>query len=391
MRICFWSTTFQSDNHALAHHLSSSQDFDVTVAMPSPERFEREAVLSLLPFRGRLLDREAAETKRILSDEPFDCVVLDNHVPSYAIAPNIYVLWHGFGWRIDDLKTMRRELGKWVGDVTRENPRFRWHAMGRWDRQYRIDHSLLDASNVVALGSPYSDWLLPDSAVRASFDRRARQPRYSIDLARPVVTLGLTWHHGGSLGHWGDEETLLTTLVQHIAARGASTLLRMHDQSRYRRDYVALIERLAARFSGSLMLKWKDSSPDSLVDLLVSDVLISNYSSLSNAFYFTGRPTIHIDPHDASAAKLQTYAMFMGMPMLRTVSGPEELWKLPPSEHGGLRAQSFPELLSQIDRALSEPGCCAVQAQSFVGRYVQTADGHSAARAAAGLCDWLHR
>jgi hypothetical protein len=389
MRICFWSTTFQSDNHALAHHLALSPDFEVTVAMPSPERFAQEAALSILPFRGRLLERDAADTKRTLKSEPFDCVVLDNHVPSYAIAPRIYVLWHGFGWRIDDLKTMRKAVGKLVGDVTRANERFRWHAIGEWDRQYRIDHSEIHPANVQALGSPYSDWLLPDSPVQARFDRLSLQPRYTIDLARKVVMLGLTWHHGGSLGHWGDEETLLARLVEHVAARGASTLLRMHDKSRYQRGYIELVERLAQRFSGSLMLKWKDRSPDSLVDLLVSDVCISNYSSLLNAFYYTGRPSIHIDPHDASASAQHTYKLFMGLPMRTAVSTPEALWKLPPDQHGGLRAQSFDELLTQVDRALADPSCCSEQARAFVARYVSSADGASSARAADGLRGWL--
>lgn len=391
MRICFWSTTFQSDNHALAHYLASQPDCEVTVAMAEPERFQQEAVLKLLPFQGRLLPRDEASTRRFLQAQRFDCVVLDNHVPSFAVAPRIYVLWHGFGWRIDDLKTMRKELAKLVGDVSVENPRFRWHAVGDWDRRYRIEHSQLDEANVLALGSPYSDWLLPTSPLRTRFVTTDQQAGYSIDLRRPVVMLGLTWHHGGSLGHWGDEEQHLAQLFQHIAARGASTLLRMHDRKRYDRSYVKLVERLAARFSGSLMLKWKDSAPDSLVDLLVSDVCISNYSSLLNAFYYTGRPSIHIDPHDAAAGSLQTYKMFMGLPMRRTVSSAEEVWKLPPDQHGGLRAQSFDQLLAHINLALRDPDCCRAQAQRFVSQYVTHADGRSCERAANALRGWLGR
>jgi hypothetical protein len=390
MRICFWSTTFQSDNHALAHHLAAQPDFEVTVAMTEPERFRREAVLDLLPFRGRLVDRGAPATKRRLLDDSFDCMVLDNHVPPFPLAPRAYVLWHGFGWRIDDLKSMRAELSRLVGNVSAENPNFRWQALGDWDRQYRIQHSQLDSRSVLALGSPYSDWLLPGSELRARFDRGAQQPSYSIDLERPVVMLGLTWHHGGSLGHWGDEETRLTQLVQHIAARGASTLLRMHDRKRYDRDYVQLVERLAARFPGALMLKWKDSSPDSLLDLLVSDVCISNYSSLLNAFYYTERPSIHIDPHDAGAGSLQTYKMVMGLPIKLTVDCAEDVWKLPPDQHGGLRAQSFDQLLAHVDTALADPGCCAEQARTFVARYVTEANGQSCQRTADTLRDWLH-
>jgi len=96
MRICFWSTTFQSDNHALAHYLAGQSDFEVTVAMAEPERFRQEAVLKLLPFAGRLVSRDDSNTKRMLLDESFDCVVIDNHVPAFPIAPRAHVLWHGF-------------------------------------------------------------------------------------------------------------------------------------------------------------------------------------------------------------------------------------------------------------------------------------------------------
>ena len=388
MRICFWSTTFQSDTHALAHYLASQPDCEVTVVMAEPERFRRAPVLSLLPFPGRLCTREEASEQHARGGA-FDCVVLDNHVPGFAIAPRVYVLWHGFGWRVDDLKTMRKELSRLVGDVSEDNPRFRWQAIGHWDRRYRIEHSQLSPSNVLALGSPFSDWLLPGSALRARFDKRAQQASYSIDLSRPVVLLALTWHHIGSLGHWGDEEQRLGQLFEHIAARGASTLLRMHDRRRYRSSYVKLVERLAARFSGSLMLKWKDSAPDSLLDLLVSDVCISNYSSLLNTFYFTERPSIHIDPHDAAAACQQTYKMVMGWPMRKTLSSADDLWKLPPDQHGGLRAQSFDQLLAHVDTALADPACCITRARKFIADYVADANGQSCERTANALRSWL--
>jgi hypothetical protein len=388
MRVCFWSTTFQADNHALADHLAQA-GWDVTVALPGAARFAQEPVQRFLPFSGRLLERDEASTKAALKREAFDLVIVDNHLPSYEIAPRLFVLWHGFGWRVDDLSTTRREVKKLVGDVTLPNENFRFQAFGAWDREYRIRHSQLAPENVVALGSAFSDWLRPESPLRARVDKRALQPFYSLDLAAPVVLLGLTWHHGGSLGHWGDEEQLLDRLVQHVAARGASTLLRMHDRHRYTKDYQRLVERLAERHAGKLMLKWKSEAPDSLLDLLVSDVCISNYSSLLNAFYYTERPSLHIDPHDASAAKQSTFTMFLGRPMRRSVTAPDELWKLPPEEHGGLRAQSFPELLDQVEQALAEPRCCEARAREFVARYITGADGATRERIQRYLTGWL--
>lgn len=388
MRVCFWSSTFQADNYALADFLARTGTSEVTVALQEPERFCAEPISAIAPFRGRMLERDTAETKRALTSEAFDVLVVDNHLPSYAIAPRVYVLWHGFGWRIDDLSTTRRELKKLVSDVTVPNPSFRWQAFGDWDQEYRVTHSGLAVENVVALGSPYSDLLRPESEISRRLDREALQRHYTIDLARPVVLLGLTWHHGGSLGHWGDEEQLLSEVVAHVAARGASTLLRMHDRYRYSRDYVRLVERLAERHEGALMLKWKSSSPDSLLDMCLSSVCVSNYSSLLNHFYYTGRPSIHIDPYDVSKARQTTYKMFLGRPMPRNVAD-GDLWKLPPEEHGGLRARAFPELLAHIDRAIAEPDCCREQASAFVAKYITGADGRTCERVASYLERWV--
>jgi CDP-Glycerol:Poly(glycerophosphate) glycerophosphotransferase len=388
MRVCFWATTFQSDNHALAVYLAS-QGHDVTVAVPAPAGFAREPINQLSPLCARVLDRNAPDTLRTLRDERFDVMVVDNHLPKVALAERLFVLWHGFGWRVDDLSTMRAELRKLVGDVTRHNPRFRWQAVGEWDREYRISHSEIDSQNVVALGAPASDWLRPEAPLQKSFDRASMAPSYSIDLRKKVVLVALTWHHGGSLGHWGKEDELLTRFVQHVASRGAVVLLRMHDRQRYSGDYVALVESVAARSRGALMLKWKNESPDVAVDLLVSDVCISNYSSVLNAFYYTERPTIHVDPHDAQADFHTTYRFFLNVPIPTKVKRREDIWKLPPEEHGGLHAGSFEELLTQVDRALDDPHCCRERSRAFVRRYVTDVDGRSAARSANFLQEWV--
>jgi hypothetical protein len=387
MRVCFWATTFQSDNLVQAV-LMADQGHDVTVVMPRPDDFLKQPISKLAPLRARILDRGDVSTLPRLRDESFDVMIVDNHLPGVSLAEHLFVLWHGFGWRVDDLTTMRAELRKLVGDVTRPNPRFRWQAVGDWDREYRISHSELDSQNVVALGAPASDWLRPESALSRRFDRAAVQDAYSIDLRKKVVLVALTWHHGGSLAHWGDEERLLTRFAQRAASLGASVLLRMHDRQRYSGDYVALVTRVAERLGGSLMLKWKNESPDNTIDLLVSDVCVSNYSSVLNAFYYTERPTIHIDPHDADADQHTTYRLFCGVPIPVQVKQREEIWKLSPDEHGGLRAQSFDELLSQLEEALADPTCCRDRARAFMRRYLTQVDGQSAQRTLTYLERW---
>jgi hypothetical protein len=388
-KVCFWATSFQADNQALAHHLAELPAFEVLVALDRPEDYQREPVNQLLPIKGRLLDRQARATRQELRRLDPDILVVDNHLPDSPIAPKCLVLWHGFGWRIDDLSSMRKQLGRLFGDVTRPNPAFRWSAFGDWDRRYRVRHSRLAAENVLAMGAPYSDLLLPESPIRRRFRPETVQQSYSVDIVhRKTVTLGLTWHHGGPLGHWGDDEALLTELVRWIGHLGANVLLRMHDRHRYERRDVRRVEALARRHQ-HVQVKFKSDHPDSLVDLLLTNVLVSNYSSLLNAFYYTRRPSVHIDPIDAAAGEY-VHRSLRGGKLRTTVvrDDPTQQWKLSPNEIGGLRARSFPELLAAVEQALADEHCCDQQAADFCRHYVEKADGQTCRRFHELLQNW---
>ena len=388
MKICFWATSFQADNQALASYLSRRPGFEVVVALDDPERYRQEPVWNLLPFAGRLLDRQASSTLAALEAFAPDCMIVDNHLPKRRVAPRLYVLWHGYGWRVDDLSTMKRELSRLVGPVDKPNPLFRWHAFGPFDRAYRIEHTGLAPENVVALGSAYSDLLIPAAPHRVTFDSSAVQTHYRLDLRRPTLLLGMTWHHGGALAHWGDDQQLHEALARHLESRGANLLIRMHDRHRYEARDVARMEQLMATHS-NVQLKFKSSSPDSLVDVLSSAVMISNYSSFLNAFYHTGRPSIHIDPMARGGGPSYRRDWRWGRLRVRKVADPLASWKLSPSDVGGLIAHDFPELLACVDRALDTPACCAALSADFNRRHVTSADGRTCERIAVGLEQWL--
>lgn len=387
MRICFWSTSFQADNQALASYLSRQPGVDVLVALDDPERYLSEPVAALLPPPGQLLDRRSPATLDAIRSFAPDCLIVDNHLPRRRLARRLYVLWHGYGWRVDDLSTMRRELRKLVGPVDRPNPDFRWHAFGDFDRSYRIEHSRFAPDNVLPLGSAYSDLLLPGAARRARLDPRSVQPHYRLDLARPTVLLGMTWHHGGALAHWGDDEQLHERLARHVGELGANLLIRMHDRHRYERADVLRMEALASRHA-HVQLKFKSDHPDSLVDMLLSSVLISNYSSLLNAFYYTGKPSVHIDPIALEGPNYRRVLRW-GTMWRRKVQDPLETWKVSPDDIGGLRARSFDELIAGVTRSLAEPDCCSETAAAFVRRHISHADGQSCERISASLRAWL--
>jgi hypothetical protein len=387
MKICFWATSFQADNQALASYLCREPGFEVTVALDDPEGYRREAVWEVLPFGGRLLDRRASSTPDAIEALKPDCLIVDNHLPKRRLAPRLYVLWHGYGWRVDDLSTMKRELSKLIGPVEAPNPHFRWHAFGPIDRSYRIEHSGLSARNVVSGGSPYSDLLIPAAPRRVALDPAAMQAHYRIDLRRPTLLLGMTWHHGGAFAHWGDDEALHEELAAHLERRGANLLIRMHDRHRYEAADIARMERLSTRHP-NVQLKFKSSSPDSLVDVLLSSAMISNYSSFLNAYYHTGKPSLHIDP---VARGSQNYRRDWRWGKLRVkkVADPLSSWKLAPDDVGGLVAHDFEQLIAGVDRALDDPECCADASAAFNRRHVTGADGRTCERIARELRDWI--
>jgi hypothetical protein len=388
MKICFWVTSFQADNQALASYLSQQPGVEVLVAMDRPELYAEEPISALLPFRGRWLDRQAKQTPQAILAFAPDCLIVDNHLPKQRLARHLYVLWHGYGWRVDDLSTMRRELNKLVGRVDRPNPYFRWHAFGEWDHAYRREHSGFAAENVVAHGSPYSDLIRPGSPSAVRFDAARVQPHYSIDLKRPTVLLGLTWHHGGALGHWGDDDELHEALATQLGRAGANLLIRMHDRHRYQPAEVRRMEALAARHP-HVQLKFKSSAPDSLVDLLLCCVMISNYSSFLNAFYHTGKPSIHIDPIAKAGAPNYRRDLRWGRLRTRKLEDPLASWKLPPSDVGGLIAHDFAELSSLLARCLADAGCCRELAEDFNRRHIAASDGHSCERVTTYLQRWI--
>lgn len=388
VKICFWSTSFQADNQALATYLTGLPNVEVWVAMDDPAGYVAEPVNALLPLRARLLDRRENTTLQEVKAWSPEVLIVDNHLPSEALCERVFVLWHGFGWRVDDLSTMRKQLRKLVGDVTVPNPRFGWQAFGAWDRNYRIEHSQLDPANVHALGSAYADVLREGSDVRSRFRREDVASHYDIDVQRPTVLLGLSWHHGGALGHWGDDALLHERLVQHIGAAGGNVLIRMHDRHRYASEDVARMEALATKHQ-HVGLKFKSESPDSLIDVLLSDVMISNYSSFLNAFYYTGRPTIHIDPMAGITGAHVFRQMKRGKLRVKKVSDPLATWKLSPDDIGGLRAQSFDELLSAVDTAMGSPSSCKELSAAFIGRHVSGENGATRQRITEHLRQWI--
>jgi hypothetical protein len=381
MRLCVYATTFQADIQAFTVFAAAQPGVEALLVVDSAATARAQPVNALLPLPPALavVERGDPRLRSIVEGFRADALVVDNHLPSIRVAPRLLVLWHGYGWRLDDLGQMRKEIKRRWGDATRANPSVLWAAFGEVDLGYRTTRSRLHPDNVAALGSPYSDLLLPASAFQRAFSRGAVAGRYAVDVAgRKNVLLALTWHHGSALGQFGDDAELFGRLFAELDARGANVIMRMHDRHRSEPELIARLERIAAGHA-NVQLGFKDERPDTLVDLSISDVMVSNYSSILNHFYFLGRPTVHVDPADA-AGRYADFRLRGGRLRKRAFATAAEIWKIPPEEIGGLRARSFDELLAAVRRGLDEPACCAAASAAFVARHYAGADGGSCAR-----------
>ena len=377
MRIAFWATTFQADTQALACYLAAQEDHQVLVALKEPERYRSQPVERFLPLLAETIDRESmASWWRLAKFDP-DVLIVDNHLPPFP-PRRLFVLWHGYGWRVDHPTRMRKNMAQLVGDVTRPNPRFRWQSFGDYDTTFTAGHRKIHPDNIIPLGSAYSDLLRPASPLRARFDPALVAADYpGIDLAKPTVLIGMTWHHGGLLGHWGEEWDLLGKLLDHIEKRGGNTILRMHDRFRYEPSYLKQMASFCA--NREVLLKFKSESPDSLVDLLVSDIMVTNYSSFANAWYYTERPCLHIVPPEAGEGLAMRQWSSKGVSAESVVSR-DAFWKHPPEDVGGLRAHTFEQLLEQVDQALEDPSCCGAIARDYISRHIHGMNGRTCRR-----------
>jgi hypothetical protein len=289
------------------------------------------------------------------------------------------MLWHGFGWKgpndEKELRWLHGSLRRTWGDAREANPDFRWQCFGPWDREHRSDVSKIAFENCRLIGAASHDDL------RTPLERSLAQPYYPFDVVnRPTVLLAPTWHYGGVFSHWGNDAEMIPRIVERVREHGANLIFRLHDSYRYERQYRLMLEDVAARFD-NVVLKFKDEHPDNYLDLQVADVLLTNFSSIANLFYATGRPTVHIYPVQSADEEFLWRRYTIAGLRKERVERARYIWKLPPEENGGLLARSFDDVLEMTDRSLEDASCCTDRAREFVDEHMMGADGRACERA----------
>jgi CDP-glycerol glycerophosphotransferase (TagB/SpsB family) len=388
MKILIWATTFGADLWAFARYLDRRPDCDVRVVMQDPGKYRREGINQLEPLGMEL--RARRPWSQVLG-VPFlspDVTIMDNHVPLRPLAPKGFVLWHGFGWKgpndEKEFAALHWQLRLNWGSAKRPNARFRWQTFGPWDFKHRTEVSGFHRDNCRVLGAASHDLL------REPWDKRRLQQHYPFDVVnRPTVLIAPTWHYGEVFAHWGADRELFPRLLSLLDRRGVNVILRLHDSFRFEKPYLKFLQGLVGRYQNTL-LKFKDHHPDNLLDLQVADALVTNFSSIANLYYATGRPTVHIYPVRSADEAFIWRTLGLGGVRTRELPSVRYVWKLPPEENGGLLARSFEELLTQLEQSLDDPDCCADRTQDFLDRHMLGADGRSCERifeALSELCE----
>ena len=256
MRVLIWATHLQTDVLALALHLDRCPDVTLMVVSPDLAAYRAEPIAAARPFSAPLLDRTAPETLVQARAFAADIVVADNHVPPPGIAPRLFYMWHGLGWKARgrlDLKLFYRQVKRLTGiDPRRPNPAFAAQCYGPSDLAWRMQNWGLPRSSCAEIGMTFSDLLLDPPYAKEEI-----APRYRIDvLRRKTVLLAITWHYGGIFSHAGSpgrvlrglagEQQLnpgdldfLAQMIATVRANDANLLICLHDRKRYDRAFVA--------------------------------------------------------------------------------------------------------------------------------------------------------
>jgi hypothetical protein len=378
MNILVKASTFGADLFWLTHYLDKQPGVSIKVLLSDPDKFLKEGIAQKFPISAEL--RKKSLRSYLFRPKAFkpDVTIMDNKIPIKAPSPKGFMLWHGFGWKgpndVEEFSWLHRNIRLAWGSAMEPNPDFVWQCFGDWDFEHRTKISGFHPDNCRVLGAASHDLL------RDPLPKEEVQPYYPFDIVnRKTILIAPTWHYGEVFAHWGKDKDLFEKLFQRIEDHNANVILRLHDSFRFSPEYVEFLEDLSHRHP-NVLLKFKDRDPDNLMDMMASDILITNFSSIANLYYATNRPTLHIYPVKDSDEEFQwRKSTVLGMRSTK-IDSVKYIWKLDPEENGGLLARNFEMLLSQLDQVIGDPDCCKEKSQAFLDKYMLGADGKSCER-----------
>lgn len=378
MKVLIYATTFGADLLSLTRFLSEKDNVEVKVLMKDVEKFKSEGIFKLLDLKVELHESNKINILKGINGFSPDITIMDNNLPLRALSPKALILWHGYGWKgpndEQEFKWIHRNIRLTWGDMKSPNPNIKWQCFGEIDFEHRSKISGFHPENCLVLGSASHDYL------RKPLSKKELQPFYSFDVVnRKTILIAPTWHYGEVFSHWGNDETIFTRLLTELDSRDVNVILRLHDSFRFDHHYVEFLQNLENKFP-SVVLKFKDQNPDNFLDLQVSDLLVTNFSSIANLFYATKRPTVHIYPvKNEDESFMWRNKTILGI-RKKIVDSVKFIWKYPPEDNGGYLARNYDEMIHQVIEGLENPNACDTKTQAYLDKHMLGGDGKSCER-----------
>lgn len=390
MKICIWTTSLQADSLALAIVLDRDPEVELLIVAAELEAYRHEPIARVRPLGCRLLDRSGADVEAVVRDFDADIFLADNHIPKFLAGRKMVMHWHGVPLKIRprrDIRSFHKRSRRLVGKVTRPNERFVAQCYGEIDYRHRIDHWGVAAENCRIWGSAYSDLLLSPP-----YTRNELEDFYGLDVGgRKNILLSLTWNFGANAFHvLGDDDRILDAILRTASDFDANLIFSMHDKFRYAPELIERIESCARRYPRSF-IKYKNEHADNLADLVVSDVMICNFSSFIVFHYFTGKPSIHIRPVDSRKWFVDLPTMRGGRLSSVLRRNNDRLWIYPFEDNGGSLPRDGAELVADLARSLEDESYCRDRARAFIADKIFQADGTTCERIVADLKRWAEQ
>lgn len=372
MKILIYATTFGADLLSFTKYISDNKKAEVKVLMSGVDQFRNEGISDFWKPDVELHESNKINMIRGIKGFSPDITIMDNNIPLRKLSPKALILWHGYGWKgpndEEEFKWLHRNLRMTWGSMKEPNKDIKWQCFGPIDYEHRTKISGFHKENCLLLGSASHDYL------QERVSKKSLQPYYPFDVQdRKTVLIAPTWHYGEVFSHWGDDKTLFNKLLSSLKEKNVNVILRLHDSFRFEEPYLDFLHKLEKDYS-NVCLKFKNHHPDNFLDLQVSDLLVTNFSSIANLFYATHRPTVHIYPVSSEDESFMWLNKTVFGIRKRKIDSVKFIWKYPPEDNGGTLAKSFDEMVDQIMHGLDNPECCEQRAQQYLDKHMLGAD-----------------
>lgn len=389
MKFCIWSTSFQADTLALAIALDKDPEVELLVVTKNKASYLSEPIAKFAPLSCPIIDRDLEDHEDAVRKFNPDVLFADNHLPKYYTGFKLVYHWHGLTLKIQsrkDKKSFFKQAQKLVGSIKKPNPKFLAHCYGEMDYDHRIKDWKIPAENCRIWGSEYSDLVQSPP-----YSRSDLKSYYGLDVEnRKNILISFTWNYGDkAFGPLGNDEDIFNQIISTAKAHNANIIFSLHDKYRFHENILAQIDYFSGQYENTFV-KFKNEHPDNLADLTVSDVMICNFSSFIVFHYFTGKPSIHIQPVDTSKFLLKLPKLKKNKPSFIWRRN-SKTWLYSFKDNGGVMPTSSENLIELLNEALNSPNLGIGQAEKFISSKIEKPDGNSCYRMIQELKEWNSR